>query len=262
MIMVDRKESKQKAVLLSEIASNAGAIMLENGAEIYRVEDTVERIIRSKKDTRDVDVYSTFNVIILSFSYDGQVHTNVRRVKSRSNNLYYVDLVNTFSRDFVGGKYSLEEALIRLEEIKNDKGKSRARKVLGAGIAASAFSLLLQGGLEEMFVSFFVGMLAFYFADILGENGLGFFIINYLYGAVISILTLLIGKFLVDLKAPIVMISSMMAFLPGITMTNAMRDLMSGDSTSGLTGAVISVLISTALALGVGTPITIIKIWG
>ena len=46
MIMIDRKESEQKAVLLSEIASNAGAIMLENGAEIYRVEDTVERIIR------------------------------------------------------------------------------------------------------------------------------------------------------------------------------------------------------------------------
>lgn len=54
----------------------------------------------------------------------------------------------------------------------------------------------------------------------------------------------------------------MMALLPGIMITNAMRDLMSGDATSGLTGAVIGILISTALAMGVGTPITIMKIWG
>ena len=95
---------EKSAVLLSEVASNAGALMLENGAEIYRVEDTIERIIRSKTNAKDVDVYSTFNVIILSFTYENEVHSNVRRVKSRSNKLFYVDKVNQFSRDFCAGK--------------------------------------------------------------------------------------------------------------------------------------------------------------
>lgn len=110
--------SLDKAVILSEIASNAGAIMLANGAEVYRVEDTIERIIRSKKNIKDVDVYSTTNVIVISFSFNDEIHTNIRRVKSRTNNLYFINKVNSFSRDFVNGQYTLNDAWNELQKIK------------------------------------------------------------------------------------------------------------------------------------------------
>lgn len=253
---------EKSAVLLSEVASNAGALMLENGAEIYRVEDTIERIIRSKTNAKDVDVYSTFNVIILSFTYENEVHSNVRRVKSRSNKLFYVDKVNQFSRDFCAGKLSLEEALIELEEIKQSKGRPLFERFFGGAIAAGAFSLLLSGGQNEMAISIVVGMLSYYASYVMEQNGLGYFVVNYLYGVIVSILTMIFAHFHPDIKSGVIIVSSMMALLPGITITNAMRDLMSGDATSGLTGAVIGILISTALAMGVGTPITIMKIWG
>lgn len=260
--MHDIIKNEKSADLLSEVASNAGAIMLENGAEIYRVEDTVERIIRSKTNAKDVDVYSTFNVIILSFTFDNEVHTNVRRVKNRSNNLFYVDKVNQFSRDFCAGKFSLEEALIELKKIKESKGRPLFERIFGGAIAAGAFSLLLNGGQNEMAISIIVGMLSYYAANFMEQNGIGYFVVNYLYGVIVSILTIIAAHFIPDIKSGIIIVSSMMALLPGITITNAMRDLMSGDATSGLTGAVIGILISTALAMGVGTPITIMKIWG
>lgn len=260
--MHDIIKNEKSADLLSEVASNAGAIMLENGAEIYRVEDTVERIIRSKTNAKDVDVYSTFNVIILSFTFDNEVHTNVRRVKNRSNNLFYVDKVNQFSRDFCAGKFSLEEALIELKKIKESKGRPLFERIFGGAIAAGAFSLLLSGGQNEMAISIIVGMLSYYAANFMEQNGIGYFVVNYLYGVIVSILTIIAAHFIPDIKSGIIIVSSMMALLPGITITNAMRDLMSGDATSGLTGAVIGILISTALAMGVGTPITIMKIWG
>ncbi|WP_311481812.1 threonine/serine exporter family protein [uncultured Anaerococcus sp.] len=260
--MHDIIKNEKSADLLSEVASNAGAIMLENGAEIYRVEDTVERIIRSKTNAKDVDVYSTFNVIILSFTFDNEVHTNVRRVKNRSNNLFYIDKVNQFSRDFCVGKFSLEEALIELKKIKESKGRPLFERIFGGAIAAGAFSLLLSGGQNEMAISIIVGMLSYYAANFMEQNGIGYFVVNYLYGVIVSILTIIAAHFIPDIKSGIIIVSSMMALLPGITITNAMRDLMSGDATSGLTGAVIGILISTALAMGVGTPITIMKIWG
>ena len=260
--MHDIIKNEKSADLLSEVASNAGAIMLENGAEIYRVEDTVERIIRSKTNAKDVDVYSTFNVIILSFTFDNEVHTNVRRVKNRSNNLFYIDKVNQFSRDFCVGKFSLEEALIELKKIKESKGRPLFERIFGGAIAAGAFSLLLSGGQNEMAISIIVGMLSYYAANFMEQNGIGYFVVNYLYGVIVSILTIISAHFIPDIKSGIIIVSSMMALLPGITITNAMRDLMSGDATSGLTGAVIGILISTALAMGVGTPITIMKIWG
>lgn len=260
--MYDKILSDDSAVLLSEVASNAGAIMLENGAEIYRVEDTIERIIRSKGNIRDVDVYSTFNVIILSFSYKGEIHTNIRRVKRRSNNLYYIDKVNTFSRAFVNGEISLKEAILALREIKNDKGIPLKFKILGAGLAAGAFSILLGGGFEEMIVSFIVGMLAYYAAQLLESNDIGYFIVNFAYGSLVSVLTVLASGLIFGLSKDTVIISSMMAFLPGIMLTNAMRDMMSGDSTSGLTGAIIGILTSTALAMGVGFPISLLRLVG
>ena len=212
--MHDTIRNDRSAVLLSEVASDAGAIMLANGAAIYRVEDTVERIIRSKTNLKDVDVYSTFNVIILSFTYQNEVHTNVRRVKSRSNKLFYVDKVNQFSRDFCQGKLILEEALNDLKKIKATKGKSPFKKVLGAGIAAGAFSLLLSGGLNEMTISFVVGLLSYYAASFMEQNGLGYFVVNYIYGVIVSLLTIIFAVFLADINQAVIIVSSMMSLLP------------------------------------------------
>ena len=145
---------------------------------------------------------------------------------------------------------------------RQDKGRPLFERFCGGAIAAGAFSLLLSGGQNEMAISIIVGMLSYYASYVMEQNGLGYFVVNYLYGVIVSILTMIFAHFYSDIKSGVIIVSSMMALLPGITITNAMRDLMSGDATSGLTGAVIGILISTALAMGVGTPITIMKIWG
>lgn len=250
-------DSVEEAFILSEIAADAGALMLKNGAEIYRVEDTVERIIKSKKSIKDVDVFSTFNVIIISFSFEGQIHTNVRRVRSRTNNLYYVDKLNTFSRQFSAGKFTLKEALVEIDNIKKSEGVPAKLQIIGATVAAGAFSILLGAGIAEAISAFFVGLVGYIFSLYLIKNKLNYFVVHFLYGALVSLLTLSISHF-INLSANVVIISAMMAFLPGITVTNAVRDLMSGDALSGMTGATMAIFISIALALGVAMPIGII----
>ena len=249
--------SLDQAVILSEIASNAGAIMLANGAEIYRVEDTVERIIRSKKNIKDVDVYSTANVIVLSFSFNQEIHTNIRRVKSRTFNLYYINKVNSFSREFVSGNYSLQEALRELNKIKADPGYPLILQILGSAVSAAAFTILLGGKITDMLISFLVGFVSYIVSFQFQEANFGFFLVNFIAGLGVSLITVSFRLFLPYISVDKIVIGSMMAFLPGITLTNAMRDLMSGDVTSGLTGATTSILVSTALALGVAMPITI-----
>lgn len=257
----EKIRSIEDAVVLSEIAADAGALMLANGAEIYRVEDTVERIIRSKESMKDVDVYSALNVIIISFSYKGEIYSNVRRVKSRSNNLHYVDKVNSFSRKFSKGEYTLEEALIEIDNIKKTPGISINQKILGATVASGAYSLLLGAGIGEVISSLLVGFLGYIFSLELEKNNLTYFVVNFLYGASVSFLTLLL-HLLIGINKNVVIISAMMAFVPGIMITNAVRDLMSGDATSGMTAAMIAILISTALALGVAIPISLFRFAG
>ena len=53
----------------------------------------------------------------------------------------------------------------------------------------------------------------------------------------------------------------MMAFVPGVMLTNAVRDLMSGDALSGITGTAMAILISIALAVGVAVPISLWRLF-
>ena len=251
----EKLTSIEDAVVLSEIAADAGALMLANGAEIYRVEDTVERILRSKESMKDVDVFSSFNVII-SFSYNGEIYSNMRRVKERGNNLHYVDKVNTFSRNFAAGKYTLDQALLEIDKIKKSKSTSTALKILGATVAAGAYSILLGAGISEIISSLVVGFIGYVFSLFLVENELNYFVVHFLYGALVSLITLIL-HFFTGVTINVVIISAMMAFVPGIMITNAVRDLMSGDALSGMTAATMAILISTALALGVAMPIGI-----
>ena len=257
---IEKIRSLEEAVILSEVSVQAGALMLANGAEIYRVEDTVERMIRSKEAIKDVDVFSSYNTIIVSFTYKNEIHTNMRRVRSRSNNLYYVDRINTFSRNFTAGLYNLDEALVEIEKIKKEKASPISLKVFGATLASGAYSILLGGNIVEILSSFLVGYLAFRFSVFLERNNINFFVVNFLYGLILSLLSLIINEF-TPVSINIIIISGMMAFVPGVILTNAVRDLMSGDSLSGITGISVAILISVALAVGVATPISLWRVF-
>ena len=45
-------QTEKEIMMLLEICTSSGAILLRNGAEVYRVEDTVERIIKSRKNVK------------------------------------------------------------------------------------------------------------------------------------------------------------------------------------------------------------------
>ena len=111
--MGDTKQSDYK--LLVDTAVMAGQLMLASGAEVYRVEDTVERILAvSGLKTRQAYVTSTGFIVTLDDpSMDSM--TVVRRIPSRDTNLNRIMLVNDISREFCDGRIDLETAFRRLK---------------------------------------------------------------------------------------------------------------------------------------------------
>lgn len=246
---------------LLEITSRAGAMMLKNGAEIYRVEDTVERIIRSIYDASDIDVFATFNALMYSFNVDGKTYANVKRVKNRGNNLIVVDRVNSFSRKFCNHELNLDQALMELDNIKKTTKADVKLKIIGATLASTAFPLLVNSkapNFLDLPVTFVVSLLTYLLFIKIEKKMYGYFIDNFVAGIMVSFLTLMIGKFFGGFNTANVIISSMMPYVPGFILTNSIRDLMSGDATSGLVGLTMSLFISLALAIGVAVPITIL----
>ena len=234
--------------------------MLKNGAEIYRVEDTVERIIRSIYDASDIDVFATFNALMYSFNVDGKTYANVKRVKNRGNNLIVVDRVNSFSRKFCNHELNLDQALIELDNIKKTTKADLKLKIIGATLASTAFPLLVNSkapNFLDLPVTFVVSLLTYLLFIKIEKKMYGYFIENFLAGIMVSLFAHIIGKFVFGFNMANVIVSSMMPYVPGFLLTNSIRDLMSGDATSGLTGLAMSLFVSLALAIGVAFPMTL-----
>ena len=95
--------------LLLDSVVMAGEIMLESGAETWRVEDTMLRMLKmSKLKTAEVFAMTTgFTVTLDDPSMDSM--TVVRRIENRSMNLERVDRINQISRNFCCGAMTVEE---------------------------------------------------------------------------------------------------------------------------------------------------------
>src|SRR5699024_2373353 len=126
-----------------------------------------------------------------SFNVNGRIYSNVRRVKDRGNNLLYVDYVNTFSRNFCGGKYNLEEALVELEKIRTSGGTGKFLITFGASLSASAFTGLIGGNISQCIVAFFVGLFSWLIHLKVEKKKYGYFIDTLINGILVSTFAIL-----------------------------------------------------------------------
>ena len=107
--------------LLIDTAALAGMIMLENGAEIYRVEETIDYMLKTSglKTTQAFVVSTGFMISLDDPSIDAL--TVVRRVDRGATNLNMIAQVNDISRKFYKGIISLEEAFSQLKHLKKNQ---------------------------------------------------------------------------------------------------------------------------------------------
>ena len=90
--------------LLLDTAVMAGELMLANGAETYRVEDTMQRMLElSGLKTAEAFVMVTGFLVTLD-DPSIQSMTVTRRIQSRGTNLSIIDEINSISRGLCGGE--------------------------------------------------------------------------------------------------------------------------------------------------------------
>lgn len=128
-----------------ELAMQAGELLLENGAEIFRVEETMDRICRYY----GVESASQFILMnyILATAGEGHGHmfAKVRRIPVNGSHLDKVAAVNQLSREIAEGKYTVSEAYQALETIRRMPDKRKSVLILASGVASGAFFFLIAG---------------------------------------------------------------------------------------------------------------------
>lgn len=249
--------TKDEAKKLLLLAILSGKIMLKNGAETYRVEDTIERICKSRKGVKYANVFSTPTGIFVSIEIEDEVLSHIMRVKTIKIDLNKINLVNDFSREFVSSNMSIDEGFRRLNEIDKIKSYKPILKCFVGGICCAFFSLLFQGGFREFLSSFLIGFMVVLTITKLDKYKMTFFINNFIGAIVASLSAILISSIGITQDINNMIISSIMPLVPGVAITNAMRDTISGDFVSGLSRAMEAVFSALAIAFGVGLVLNI-----
>jgi len=231
-----------------ELAGLAGELLLENGAETPRVEDTVHRIC-STTGLTEIEVIVFPTGIIINAIYDNVRVTRAKRIHARETNLNKISIVNDVSRKYACGRISLDEGLAIAREL--DTGKPGRRVFWGnlaaGGIASGSATILLGGYMAAALVRGVIGVTAFNLAYVLQIFLAGIF-------AGFS------GSLFVDLgfgyHMDKIIVGALLPLYPGVTLTNAVRDFISGDLLSGTLRMVEGLLIAAALANGVGAALS------
>ena len=234
------------------LATFAGKIMLESGAEIYRVQETTSRICTSF-NLHDVDVFATPTTIIISVTDDtGNTISKIKRITSRTVDLDKISKINDLSRNISCKDLSINSVHNRLIEIDAEPKYSNKTLTFCSSIAAGSFTLMFGGSFKDFFVSIIIGFLIQIMSVYLSKIQANSFFINCIGGALASFIAL-ISKYIgfADNIDKIV-VGSLMLLVPGLIITNAIRDTIAGDIASGISRACEAFLIAIAIAVGNG----------
>ncbi len=252
------EKRSQKRILI--LAVRAGEIMMKAGAEIYRVEDTIERICKAcGMDHVDVFAMPTGIFVTVDKGFEADdTYTYIRRIKSSETDLNKISRVNDFSRTFTTTDMSVEEGLDMLDEIEKEKKYPIAVRVIGASLAASCFSVLFGGNAMDFIIAFLIGAVCYAFSRILSHADVNFFIHGLCCCAMAAFFALVAAASIPGAHYGMIIAGCLMLFVPGVAITNSIRDFLSGDMVSGLGRMAEAFLTAVSLAAGAGI---VIKLW-
>ncbi|MEH7483146.1 threonine/serine exporter family protein [Neobacillus drentensis] len=238
-----------------EVCLLAGKIMLQSGGETYRVEDTMMRIAAAF-GIESTHSYVTPTGIIFSAEGTEPTKTKLIRISERSTDLKKVSMVNSISRKITGGEVNLKEAMEDLKEIDSLNLTFPFRvQVAAASLASGCFMIMFEGGWNDFIpamISGGMGYLSFvYFHRFVPIK----FFSEFLASFVIGLLSFLFVKIGVGQQLDKIIIGSVMTLVPGLLVTNAIRDLMAGHLVSGLSKGAEAFL--TAFAIGAGIAVVL-----
>ncbi len=238
---------------LLTLAILTGSTMLKNGAETYRVEDTIKRICKSRPNIRFAHSFVIPSALFVAIDYEGELISYLKRVSPEQMNLNKIHLVNEFSRKFVNSDMSVSDGLKRIKEIDRSKTYSQNQLCLFAGIISATFTGLFGGNAIDSQISGIVGLVTMKFIFYIYKMEFISFIDNFLAGFIGAFLSYMAKKIGLAHDMDVIIIGVIMPLLPGYALTNSIRDAISGDHVSSLSRGLDAILSGVAMALGVAT---------
>lgn len=236
--------------LVQEIVMKAGRVLLEAGAEAFRVEDTMYRMAKHLGyPNNQCYVSSTF----INFALDVNDNIRVYRVSKRDTNLGDIHRANNVSRMLVNEQITAIDALERLNKIHaSPLPYSLKLKFFIAGFISLFFLYLYRGDMQDILATFLAGAIGYTIVELVHSWTRVKFIAEIIAAAAIALIAIYNQMWLGGDTLNIVIISAVMPIVPGVLITCAIQDLFLGQLLVGISKGLEATFTSIAIGTGVG----------
>ncbi|XIJ23002.1 threonine/serine exporter family protein [Lacrimispora sp. JR3] len=230
----------------------AGDILLENGAEIFRVEETMERICRYYGIESGNSFVLSNGIFTTAGNEREEIFAKVQHIPVSGTHLDRVAAVNQLSREIEAGSVDLEEVKRRLKEIRVMPGKSKTMQIVASGVGSACFCYLFGGNLRDSGAAFLTGILLYLYVIFISAPRLSKIVGNIGGGALVTFACTTFYLLKIGEHLNYMIIGSIMPLIPGVPFTNAIRDIADGDYISGSVRMLDALLVFFSIAIGVG----------
>ena len=233
------------------VITELGYLLLKHGAEVYRVEESLERMCEGY-GFKNVEVFVVPSYFSLSLTlHNGSIYHISKRSRANRIHLDHLYTLNSIVRAISNQTMTLQEVKKEITVIQN-KTSNLTLVLIGYVLSAAFFCGFFGGGVHEIIVSGIIGFIIYYFVylmELVNVNSLVRTLLSSMLMASIAITSFNMG-IVTHLQS--VIIGTLMLFVPGIAITNSLRDIIGGDFISGISRMIEAFLIASSIAVGVG----------
>ena len=249
--------------VLLDLAVDLGYELAMCGAETFRVEESIDRVLASYGVHGET--FAIPNYLMVSIrTEDGTPVTRMRRIGHHGNDLDSVEKFSGLSRAICNRRPSPQDALQWLDKV---RGMRRSYplpvQIAGSFLGASGFGIFFGGTVLDAVSAGLCGILICLVNGLLDHVRTNQFFKTITASYFMALLAYAVGAMGFSPNPDAATIGALMILVPGLLFTNAMRDIIYGDTNSGINRIVQVILVAAAIALGTACAWNTAKLlWG
>ncbi len=249
--------------ILLDLATDLGYELAMCGAETFRVEESVSRVLSSYGIASEVFAIPNYLIVTVMME-DGTPITRMRRIGSHGNDLDSVEKFSGLSRAYCSQRPEPKEAQRWMEVTRSQRLTYPVPVIyLGYFLGALGFGLLFGGNFLDGLCAGICGILVGLVIRFLDAQDTNQFFRTIAASFLMALLAYAFGAMGIAKNPDAITIGALMILVPGLLFTNAMRDIIYGDTNSGINRIVQVFLIAAALAVGTATAWSLAeRLWG
>ena len=242
--------TKTECETLVEYVLNAGRKMMECGAEAWRADNTMERILKAYGlEVLDAHTMAT-QTAVTAKAPDGTCCTATRSIRPNrtGTDLARLEAINATARAICEAPPPVSELPVLP---KRSEPRWSWREFTGYLLGSGACAVFFGGSLLDGLLCSLIGIVIYFM-----ERGRALFAQNrilytleacFLSGVLARLLT---ASLVCPVRLDMIMIGDIMLFIPGLALMNGVRELFYADILTGIYRVVEAVLGAGAIAVG------------